>query len=310
MFAFVVLLAALASPVEEVVTLETLSGSIEGTLMLPGTRSGRVPVALILAGSGPTDRNGNSLMLPGANDSLKMLAAGLAEQGVASLRFDKRGVARSAAAGRAESELRLTTYADDAAGWIRMLRRDKRLSRVILIGHSEGSLIAMLAAQRAPVDAFVSIAGLGRSAGATLRTQLRGQLSKELLAESERVLRELEAGRLVNDPPPLLGALFRQSVQPYLISWLNVDPLVEIAKLHVPVLIVQGTTDVQVSLSDAELLHLASPNSEVAVIRGMNHIFKRVEGSAAKQMPSYSDPKLPLVPELVPRIATFVERLR
>lgn len=310
MFAFVVLLAALASPVEEVLKLETPTGAIEGTLVLPSARGGRVPVALILAGSGPTDRNGNSLILPGPNDSLKMLAAGLAEEGIASLRFDKRGVSRSAAAGLAESELRLTTYADDAAGWIRMLRRDQRLARVVVIGHSEGSLIGMLAAQRAPVDGFISIAGLGRSAGATLREQLRGQLSKELLAESDRVLRELEAGRLVDDPPPLLGMLFRHSVQPYLISWLNVDPLREIAKLNVPVLIVQGTTDVQAALADAELLHLASPRSEAAVIRGMNHVLKVVEGSAAKQMPSYSDPKLPLAPELVPRIATFIKRRR
>ena len=310
MFAFLVLIAALASPVEETVKLETRTGAIEGTLMLPATRGGSVPVALIVAGSGPTDRNGNSLLLPGANDSLKMLAAGLAEHGIASLRFDKRGVSRSSAAGYAEAELRLTTYVDDAAGWVSLLRRDPRFSRVVIVGHSEGSLIGMLAAQRAPVAGFVSIAGLGRSAGATLRDQLRGQLSKELYAESERVLRELEAGRPVDDPPPLLGMLFRQSVQPYLISWLTVDPLHEIAKLDMPVLIVQGTTDVQTTLTDAELLHLASPRSEVVVMRGMNHIFKGVEGSAAKQLPTYSDPKLPLVPELVPRIASFIKTRR
>src|SRR5688572_30596906 len=132
MLVFFVLLAALASPVEETLKLETPTGAIEGTLMLPATRAGRVPVVLILAGSGPTDRNGNSLLLPGPNDSLKMLAAGLAQHGIASLRYDKRGVSRSAAAGFAEAELRINTYVDDAAGWVSLLRRDQRLSRVVI----------------------------------------------------------------------------------------------------------------------------------------------------------------------------------
>ena len=112
-------LTALASvsalaPARDTITLDTPTGAIAGTLLIP---SGNGPFALvvIIAGSGPTDRDGNSPLLPGANNSLKLLAEGLADRGVASLRYDKRGVAASAKAMVSEADLRFNTYADDAA---------------------------------------------------------------------------------------------------------------------------------------------------------------------------------------------------
>src|SRR6266542_3700429 len=156
---------------EEEVTLKTLTGDVFGTLELPAART-PVPVALIIAGSGPTDRNGNSPALPGTNNSLKMLAEGLADRGIASLRYDKRGIAASRPAATAEQDLRFTNYIDDAVAWIRKLREDPRFSTVTLVGHSEGSLIGMVAAKDGGADAFVSLEGAGRKAADIITEQL------------------------------------------------------------------------------------------------------------------------------------------
>lgn len=290
-------------PASEPVTLDTPTGTVHGTLLRPAGH-GPHPVALLIAGSGPTDRDGNSAALPGQNNSLKLLAEGLAERGIASLRYDKRGIAESAPAAPNEADLRFEHYAEDAAAWVQQLRDDERFTSVTVIGHSEGSLIGMRAAHEA--DAFVSIAGIARPASAVLRDQLRPQLPPALWDESERILAILEAGNTAEDVPQPLFALYRPSVQPYLISWLRYDPAQELARLDVPILIVQGTTDIQVSTGEAHTLHEAAPEAEMLMIEGMNHILKDVPPDPAQQQASYSDPSLPLAEGLVERIARFI----
>lgn len=290
---------------EEAVQLETSTGTIHGTLVVPSER-GPHPAAVIIAGSGPTDRDGNSAILGGANNSLKLLAEGLAERGVASVRFDKRGVAASAAAGPSEADLRFDTYVDDAAAWFQHLESDPRLDAVAFVGHSEGSAIGMIAAQRVDAEAFVSIAGIARGAAEVLRDQLRPQLTPELWEESERILAELEAGRTVESVPPQLYILYRPSVQPYLISWLRYVPAEEIGKLDAAVLVAQGTNDVQVGMAEAEALHAAHPGAELLIVEGMNHVLKLVPADAAAQQASYTDPSLPVAPELIERTAAHI----
>jgi len=289
----------------EAVRLVTPTGGIAGTLALPA-RTGPVPVVLIISGSGPTDRNGNSAMLPGANNSLKMLAEGLAEAGIASVRFDKRGIAESQSAGPSEADLRFDAYVDDAAAWVRQLRADPRFSTITILGHSEGSLIGMIATERSGADAFVSVAGVGRRAGQVLHDQLAPQLPPELMAQSDRLIESFNAGRLDNSPPAALAALYRPSVQPYLISWFRYDPAVEIARLQVPVLVVQGATDIQVAVSESEALMRARPDAKRLIIEGMNHVLKQVPADRALQISSYSDPNSPVVKELIRGVATFV----
>ena len=295
-----------SSAVSDTLTLDTPTGKIAGTLLVPATNA-RIPLVVIIAGSGPTDRNGNSPLLPGANNSLKLLAEGLADRGIASLRYDKRGIAASAAAMVSEANLRFDMYADDAAGWVRRLRTDPRFSTITVVGHSEGSLLGMLAVQRAGADGYVSIAGAGRAADKILREQLGKQLPPDLLAFANKGLDKLLAGQTVDSVPPALLALFRPSVQPYLTSWLRVDPQVEIAHLTVPVLIAQGTLDGQVPAGDAQLLAHAQPKAKLLVIEGMNHVFKKVAADQAAQSASYSDPSLPVAPELIEGIASFVK---
>ncbi|HEU4520672.1 MAG TPA: alpha/beta hydrolase, partial [Thermoanaerobaculia bacterium] len=169
----------------------------------------------------------------------------------------------------------------------------------------EGSLIAMLAAQKVPVAAVVSIAGAGRPAGDLLLEQLAG-VPPALLEDARRIIAELTAGRTVGQVPAELQTLFRPSVQPYLISWFRYDPAAEAAKLEMPLLVIQGTTDVQVAVADAERLARASGKARLFIIDGMNHILKDVPPDADAQVRSYSDPALPLSPTLANAIRSFV----
>jgi len=299
--------ARAAEPVEQNLVLGQGEQALHGSLLLPGGAA-KPLVALIISGSGPTDRDGNSLGLPGKNNSLKLLAEGLAREGIASLRFDKRGVAASAKALSGESNLRFDHYADDAAAGIELLRKDSRFGGVAVIGHSEGAALGLLAAQRGGVVAYVSLAGIGRDAATVLREQLKGRLPPDLAERSEQILQSLQRGETVADTPPMLAALYRPSVQPYLISWFKVDPSREIARLKMPVMVIQGTTDVQVSMADAELLVAAKPEAKLLRVEGMNHVLKAVSGSGAQPVPSYSDPALPLAPGLVEGLAAFLKQ--
>ena len=299
-------LPAHAAGSEQEATLAVHGGVLHGTLSLPDGQ-GKVPVVLLHAGSGPTDRNGNSAMLPGQNNALRMLAEALARNGIATLRYDKRGIGASASAGRREADLRLDDYIDDATAWLRQLRADPRFTNVLMAGHSEGALIAMVACQKAQLDGCVLIAGAGNALDDILRVQLKPRLPPELYAQNERILLALKRGELVNDVPPALLALYRPSVQPYLISSLKVDPRAVVGALRMPLLILQGATDLQVAVADAQALSAAAPSARLVIVPGMNHVLKMVSGDLAQQMPSYGDPALPLAPALVDAVTAFVQ---
>ncbi|KMY69040.1 alpha/beta hydrolase [Desulfocarbo indianensis] len=286
------------------IALPVNGGALYGALEVPAGAQ-PWPVALIIAGSGPTDRDGNSA-LAGRNDSLKLLAQGLAAKGVASLRYDKRGVAASALAGLNEADLRFDSYIEDAVKWGGLLSRDERFTQLIIIGHSEGALIGAIACRRLGAQGFISIAGAGYPAYEVLETQLRKNLPPGLLAESDRILASLKAGQTTDKVPPPLLTLFRPSVQPYLISWFRYDPAREIAKLKAPCLIVQGATDIQVGASDAERLAKANKLAQLLIIKGMNHVLKIVPLDPALQMKSYGDPDLPVAQELLDGMAAFI----
>ena len=288
---------------ETIVTLETNAGIIEGSLLVPNGAL-KTPVALIIAGSGPTDRDGNNPMMK--NNCLKMLADELCKKGIASLRYDKRGVAKSQGAGLNESDLRFEHYIEDAKGWVGFLKEDKRFDQIIVVGHSEGSLIGMVASRDINVDQFISIAGAGQSADKILKEQLKTQ-PPVVLKMSEPIIDKLVQGQTVTDVDPGLYALFRPQVQPYLISWFQYDPGKEIAKLEKPVLIIQGTADIQVSIKDADLLAQGHPNAEKKIIKGMNHIFKEADADRAKNLQTYNEPDLPVKSELIEEIAGFIK---
>ncbi len=288
----------------EDVRLETDLGPLYGTLEFTETPA-PTAVALIISGSGPTDRDGNSAMLPGKNNSLKYLAEGLLEQGVASLRFDKRLIGESASDQLTEEDLRFEHYITDTEFLAAYLKKRFDLP-VFLVGHSEGSLIALIAAKSDDVSGVVSLAGVGQNASQVILDQLRKQLPEPMMQQSETVVDSLVAGELVTEYPPELFSLFRPSVQPYLISWFRYDPAVELAALDCPALLIYGTTDLQVPPSEADFLMRADDTARLVVIEGMNHVLKSVSGTMVEQMGSYSDPELPVVPELVDEVSTFI----
>lgn len=307
----IVSLAFQADRTAEDVVLNTEMGEIHGSLLIPESTSiGPLPVVIIISGSGPTDRNGNQPMM--MNNSLKMLAEGLYDNDIASLRFDKRGVGASTTSLSSEADLRFDDYVDDVISWINYLKKDSRFGPIIIAGHSEGSLIGMLAAHRGGADMFVSIAGIAESADKIIAWQLASQ-PDFVKDAAQPILDELVAGRKVDNVPPMLAALFRPSVQPYIISWFQYNPQEEIAKLEIPVLIVQGRNDIQVQTEQAVMLSNAissSQTSDLVIIDGMNHILKPSESDFQRNIATYSQPDLLLSESLIPQMVEFINNTR
>ena len=281
-------------------------GTLSGTLFTPRGIS-KPPVVLIIAGSGPTDRNGNSTMIKGKNNSLLQLADSLANYGIASLRYDKKGVGKSQIRGLKEESMRFEDGANDALACINWLR-EKGFKKIYIAGHSEGSLIGLVAAQQTKLKGFISLAGAGRPIDQVLREQFMaggGPDSIKLLAN--RYLDTLLAGQRIAKPNPLLFSIFRPSVQPYMISWLRYDPGKLLQTLRCPVLLAQGNKDIQVQVADALLLQKAKPSARLAVLENMNHIFKIVtSNNPADNIKTYSDPALPIASSLVQEIIKFI----
>ena len=295
----------------EPVRLDTGTGILYGTLEVPNSK-GPFPAALLIAGSGDEDRDGNSAQLKGKNNCLRLIAEALASRGIASLRYDQRGVAASRDAVLMDAEhLHFDTYVDDAVGWSEYLRKDSRFRGLVIIGHSQGSLTAMLAAQKLSANGYVSIAGLGQPGGQTILRQIRAQgTPPDMMKPVEDIVKTLEEGGRVESVPAGLASLFRPSIQPYLISYFKYDPVREIGKLTVPVLILQGTTDLTVGVNDAKLLAAGNPSAKLVLIEGMNHVLKEVPAEKEKQLASYSDASLPLAGKLVEEIAGLIHGLK
>lgn len=285
---------------ETPLTLETKTGKIFGTLTTPKAfKKGQV--ALIIAGSGPTDRNCNNPSM--TNDAYKKLAHELAASGIASIRYDKRGIAESVAAVESEASLVFYDYVQDAIDWIALAKQDKRFTKVTVIGHSEGSLIGILASGKA--DKFVSVAGPGRGIGVVLKEQLSAK-PKAVQNEAFPLIDTLTQGKKLQYVSPAMMSLFRPSIQPYMISWLKYDPAVELKKLKIPVLIIQGTTDIQVSVQDAKLLSSAKPEAKLLLLEGMNHILRTAPAEREANLATYNNASLPLADGFVKGIVEFI----
>lgn len=234
----------------------------------------------------------------------------LAKRGIATLRYDKRGVGASRQAAPDESALRFFDYVNDAAEWIKKFQQDKRFSKIYIAGHSEGSLIGMLAAQRVPVAGFISIAGPAQPADSIIFKQLMASpmVSAGMVDTMRALFAVLRNGRQIEKVPEgFYQALLRPSVQPYVMSWIKYNPAEEIAKLNVPVLIIQGTTDIQVDTIEAYALAKAKPGSKLFIVKNMNHVLKDMPSrDISDNQLSYVDPGFLLKPELISTITNFI----
>jgi hypothetical protein len=277
---------------------------IKGTLFLPENEISKTKLIILIAGSGPTNRNGNQVGTQ--NNSLKFLAEGLTQNGFAVFSYDKRIFAQMIAKTLDEKTLSFEDFINDAKDVVTYFKSQKKYSKIIIAGHSEGSLIGMVAAKD-NVDAYVSIAGAGRTADEVITEQVV-QNSPALKEAVEKDFALLKEGKTFENKNQILYSLFRESVQPYMISWIKYHPQNEIKKLSIPILIINGTKDIQVPPSDAELLHTANPKSELKIIENMNHIFKEIKMDD-DNIKSYSDPKLPVIPELIHVMTQFINSI-
>lgn len=279
--------------------------TLSGTFFQP-LNNKKSQVVLIIAGSGPTDRDGNSIALPGKNNSLLQLADSLAQYGIATLRYDKRGIGKSQPDTIvSEENLTIDNIADDAEAMYNWLRK-QGYDDIYIAGHSEGSLIGMMIALKLKPAGFISIAGAGRKAGELLKEQVAVQLP-DLKTELDKDIDSLEQGLSVYTINPSLAGLLRPSIQPYMKSWLKLDPQKLISRLNCPVLIVQGTKDLQVKETDAKNLYKAKQKSKLVMINNMNHVLKQVNSDQTKDnINAYSDPGLPVMKELVTAMVNFI----
>ena len=292
---------------EEAVSIEYDSATLHGTLL--NAAGGSSIAILIIPGSGPTDRDGNSPAFQGKNNSLKYLAEFMGEEGISSLRIDKRGIAQSQT-GAKEEDMSFEDYINDAAEWVKFLKTEKNFEKVLIAGHSEGSLVGMIAVQRCEADGFISLAGGGFPLDEVIAKQLEAQ-PPMVLEPSLAIMAKLKAGEMEEEVPQFLFSLFRPSVQPYLITLFKYDPAVEIAKLDMPVLIVQGGMDVQVDDPNGEVLKNALPSADYLYAPKMNHVLKTVEEKVlAKQLPVYGDPTLPLDDDLKAGLKAFFGKIK
>lgn len=291
---------------EKEVKLKVQGGNLYGTLLTPQKANGTAVV--FISGSGPTDRDGNSA-IAGKNNAIKMLATELGNNGYTSLRFDKRGIGKSMP-GYREDSMRFETYIKDVVAWAEWLKKNKAVKKIVIAGHSEGSLIGMIAAQKLNADGFVSIAGAGFPADVILKTQLENQLTGKLYDDSVVALDSLKQGHLVKHPPAMLLMLFRPSVQPYLISWFKYDPSAEIAKLKCPILLLQGLNDLQITQKDAEALKAAAPTAKLMLIEGITHVLKKAGETQAENLATYSNPTLPVDSAVIIDMLIFLAAIK
>lgn len=277
---------------------------IKGTLFSLENTSSKPNLVIIIAGSGPTNRNGNQLGMQ--NNSLKFLAETIAKDGNVAFSFDKRIITQMKEGNLDEKSLRFDDFITDVKDIITYFKKQNKYNKIIIAGHSEGSLTGMIAAKD-NADAFISLAGAGRTIDLIITKQIEKQAPflKTKTEENFKILKEGKTFKLENQ---MLASIFRESVQPYMISWMKYNPQEEIKKLNIPILIINGTKDIQVAESEAKLLHEANPKSELKIIDKMNHIFKEINEDE-ENIKSYSNPDLPIMTELAETINSFIKSL-
>jgi len=277
-------------------------GAIDAVLTIP-SQVERPPVAMLIAGSGPTDRDGNGPLIKPA--TLKKLSAALVARGIATLRYDKRGANGWKPEFGLIEDFRFKDFVDDAAALVVHLRDSRKFSRVVVIGHSEGGLVAILTARRAPVDRLVLLATTARRQGDLLKEQLARQVPPEMLKPITSAIDAMMAGRIVDPLPP--GLNIPPALQPSFASAFAEDPIPPLELVAQPILIAAGGRDRQVPQQDFEALAAAARKAETLWLSDMNHVLNDT-GDEADDLASYNQPERTLNAKLVEAIAAFVLR--
>lgn len=274
---------------------------IDGTLLTPNAIT-KPNLVIIIAGSGPTDRDGNQNFLKSNN--LKKLAQGLTEKNIATFRYDKR-IVKQIRRGNIDSNMLFDDFVADAISVIDYFKKTQQYNAIYIAGHSQGSLVGILAAKD-KADGFISLAGSGQSIDNVIIEQVT-KTAPMFTEDAKRVFAILKEGKTTTDYPQALGSIFNKDVQPFIANWMSYDPKEELKKLEMPILIINGTKDLQVSENEAKLLHEAVPKSTLTIIEKMNHILVPIEGDSLENSKSYNEAFRKLSPELLEAIVSFVK---
>ncbi|MDO6597589.1 alpha/beta hydrolase [Oceanihabitans sp. 2_MG-2023] len=274
---------------------------IDGTLLTPNNSNKHV-LAIIIAGSGPTNRDGNQNFLK--NNSLKKLAEGISNQGIATFRYDKR-IVKQIRKGKVDKNIMFDDYVTDAISVIDYFKEKKTFSKIYIIGHSQGSLIGMLAAKD-KVDGYISLAGAGQSIDAVIQEQIEKNMAT-YTEDSKRVFAILKENKTTTDYPPALASVFDISLQPFMSNWIQYNPTEKIKELNIPILIINGTKDLQVTTAEATLLKEANLKAEIKIIENMNHILFTIAGDALENSKSYNESFRKINPEVIESIVSFIK---
>lgn len=284
-------------------------GALKGTLLAPANAGSHTPVVLILPGSGPTDRDGNNSRGLKAG-TYRLLAEGLAAQGISSVRIDKRGLLASAAAVADGNAVTISDYVQDTHAWTQTIQSRTGAGCVWLLGHSEGGLVALASAVQKP-EALCGLI-LAATPGRSVAEVLRAQLAKTpYAAQGNTAIDTLLADKTV-DPatlPDALKPIFNPAVKGFLKDMFRYSPTQLIAGLHKPVLIIQGTRDMQVSPQDAEALAAAKPGSVLKLFPNTNHFLKtQTQDGKLAMLTTATDPTLPLAPDVTETVSQFIKQ--
>ncbi|HEY4194191.1 MAG TPA: alpha/beta hydrolase [Mucilaginibacter sp.] len=296
-----------ADVTETPITNKGLSATISGTLAMPKNASGKVPVVIIIADYGTTDRNGNDAQTGVNDNSYKLMAEGLGKNGIASLRFDKRIVGASTTSNK-PNEMRYDDYVDDVVGLIGMLNNDQRFSKIIILGHGEGSMVGMLAARDQPVKGVISVNATSEQGDKFVTQQMKSK-PQFMQDEFKTLLDSMKKGKTIDNIDLALYFIASPAKQPFLMSYFRYPPLRVIKIVKVPILIIQGTTDQEITVADAEKLKKAKSEAMLTIIPGMSHIMKDGPADKDQNLATYSKPDLPLKAELIPAIVNFVNKV-
>jgi uncharacterized protein len=303
--------AALADPVESEIEAPGPNGPLKGLMLSPDAAG--APVVLIIPGSGPTNRDGNN-PYGLQTDTYKLLAKGLAAHGIASVRIDKRGMFSSHAAIPNANDVTIADYASDVHAWAKAIDEKTGAKCIWVLGHSEGGLVAMVAAKDNPPDicGLLLVAAPGRKFGDILKEQMRSNpANAPILDEALRDIDTLAAGKRVElsieHTRTEIFSIFQPAVQGFLIDLMSYDPPKVLAFYKGPVLILQGERDIQISVDDAKRLAAADANAKLVLLADVNHVLKAVDSDdRMANLKTYFDPKLPLAPDVVETIADFI----
>ncbi|WP_298236891.1 alpha/beta hydrolase [uncultured Algibacter sp.] len=273
---------------------------IEGTLLLPSNKT-NTPLAIIIGGSGPTDRNGNQNFQK--NNSLKKLAEALSIEGIATFRYDKR-VVKQIKQGIIDKDIMFDDFIDDAISTSNYFKKQRLFNKIYIVGHSQGSLVGMVAAKNR-ADGFISIAGAGQSIDNVIIEQIN-LTAPQFNEETKRIFAALKKGRTVKDYPQALTSIFKEDIQGFMRNWIQYKPTEIITELKIPILIINGDKDLQVSVEEANTLKKAAPKAKLMIVKNMNHVLVPIAGDNLDNSKSYNQPNREISEELIEHISKFI----